>query len=49
MKSIEEDSVPETMDSNKSHENEGKGDDFTSIFLLYLFIRLLLQILPLFM
>ena len=33
---------------NKSHENEVKGDDFTSIFLFYLFIRLLLRILPFF-
>ena len=40
MKSIEEDSVPETIESNKSHENEGKGDDFSSIFLFYPFIRL---------
>ena len=35
--------------TNKSHENKGKGDDFTSIFLFYPFIRLFLQVLPLFM
>ena len=41
MKSIEEDSVPETMESNKSHENEGKGDDFYFYFLTLSFYQII--------
>jgi len=38
MKSIEEDSVPETMELNKSHENERKGDDFLFLFSYSIFL-----------
>ena len=46
MESVEEDLVPETMDLNKFHENDRKGDYF---YFLNSILLLFLQVFSLFM